>query len=135
MLVKTWLIGYVFWLLLIFTILLQIFFKIGIWYFIFETAILITCAVYVKKLLNKTFEKAEFKIDFSGYGISYFPIMMAAYLTVHFFFTIFKPPFIENIAWYILSSLLFLITLLFEALFVSEIAVFFGYLKYFENNQ
>lgn len=133
LLVKTWLTGYLFWLLLIFTVLLQIFFKIGIWYYVFEGIMLVLCLIFIKKRINNTFEKAEFKIDFTNFGKSFFPIAILAYLVVHFFLIIFKPPFIENIAWYILSSIVFMITIVFEAVFISEITVFCGYKKYFGN--
>lgn len=135
LLVSVWLLGYLFWLLLIFTILLEIFFDIGFWYYTFEAVMMIFCVIYTTKRLNKTFAKGEFKINFSGYNKNYFLITMAAYVSIHLFFVIFKPPFIENVAWYLISSIVFLITLLFEAAFVSQIFVLFGYLKYFENSQ
>ena len=130
LLVKSWLYGYIFWLLLIFSILLQIYFEIVFWYFILELIILIICAIYIKKRLYSTFKKFEFKINFTGFGKNYIPIAITAYLSVHLFLVFFKPPFVKNVAWYLLSSVFFLITILFEAIFVSDVTLYFAYVKY-----
>lgn len=130
LLVKTSTVGYAFWLVLMLVILLQLKFKISLWFYVLEFLLLIVSVIITKRAHNKMFEEDKYNIDYSSYKQS--PLkMVSVVVCVNLFFGIFKTAFQGEIVWYILSSLIFVIVFFMSQLFISNLLVYLGYLKYF----
>lgn len=128
-LVKTWLTGFWFITLSVGHILFQIRFKISVWLFVVELVILIVNIIILKRHNTKLFEKEKYDADIKG--LTSAPKKGGSiFITVHIISSILMPHFIENIAWYFLSVLLFIFILFAETLFVSMLIIYIGYIKY-----
>lgn len=129
LLVKACITGYIFWMFLIFAVLLQLKFKISYLFFILEFIFLVIGFVTIKKSYNKMFREEKYIADYNYYKKS--PAKIAGvYLAANSIF-LFKPKFIENLAWYVLSALLFVVVFFFCQLFATALFVYIDFLKYY----
>lgn len=130
LLVKTSIAGYIFWLVLMLVILLQLKFKISLWFYILEFLLLIVSVIITKRAYNKMFEEDKYNIDYSSYKQSPLKIVSVV-VSINVLLGIFKTALEGEIIWYLLSAAIFVIVFFMSQLFVSTLLIYLGYLKYF----
>jgi len=127
--VKTYNMGYMFWLFLLFTVLLELKLKLSIWFFVIEFALLIISFVLSKKANDKMIQTEDFVIDYTSFK-RYSKIGITVGISFYIVLSIIGPLTAERLVWYLLSTFIFVITLILGHLFVSALIIYIGFLKY-----
>lgn len=130
LLVKTCLFGYWFWLLLIFDFLMQMYFKISIWFFLVELLLLIFSFLLAKNTINKMFEENEYSMHFDE--IQKMPKVGAKIGGIVYSITVIVTiPFVESFAWYFISAIVFVFVSVACYTFTIVLIIYIGFLKYY----
>ncbi len=132
LLVKATIAGYIFWLILMFNILIQLKFNINLWFYILEIFLLAISIIITKRSYNKMFEENEYRINYDSYEKAPKKVI-AIVIFANLFFVLFKAFFNNITIGYIISALIFIITFCFSQLFISTLLIYLGYLKCFKN--